>query len=152
MNFASVVSSLDRADFIRGACRVALATALLAALAPSAGALQEGETPSGVRYASGGVSEAEQLAMQVRRPGFNLWVITAEAGSGAYLADVRVRVTGPRERVVFDALLDGPWLMLDLPLGRYEVQARSGDEVRTQITTIHEGDHHQAVLYFRPAP
>jgi hypothetical protein len=121
----------------------------LIAMASSVSAMQEGQTAEGIRYASGGVSETEQLAMQVRRTGFSLWVITAAIKSGAYLADVRVTVKGAHDQIVFDAPIDGPWLMLDLPIGRYEVEAQYAGQTDRQITTIHEGDHHQAVFYFK---
>jgi len=111
-------------------------------------ALQEGTTPSGSRYVSGGVSDRELADMQARRGQFSLWIVTAARKSGAWLSGVRVTVTDVRHRVVFDGTLDGPWLMLDLPLGRYDVEARMPAEWQTRVTTIHPGDHHQAVFYF----
>ena len=70
-----------------------------------------------------------------------MWVITAAKKSGAYLADVQVKVTDSQQRVVFEAPLDGPWLMIDLPLGRYVVEARLNGETQQRVTTIHPGDH-----------
>ena len=63
-------------------------------------------------------------------------------------ADVKVTVRDAQKRVVFDDTLDGPWLFLQLPQGRYDVQARWADETLQQITTVHPGDHHQAFFYF----
>ena len=116
--------------------------------AGSAQAIQQGATTQGNRYLSGGVSDAEQASLHAQREGFNLWVVTAAKKSGAYLADVRVKVTDSRQRVVFDAALDGPWLLIDLPLGRYVVEARLNGETQQHVTTIHPGDHHQAFFYF----
>ena len=122
--------------------------ALALCLAGSAQAVQEGATSQGYRYLSGGVSEEEQVSLHAQRERFSLWVITAAKKSGAYLSDVRVKVTDSQQQVVFDAPLDGPWLLIDLPLGRYVVEARVNGETQQRVTTIHPGDHHQAFFYF----
>lgn len=126
------------------------AVALLACLAAAgpALALDSGTTPHGARYASGGVSDAEQRELQSQRDQYSLWVVTAARRSGLYLADARVRIVDAQQRVVFDGALAGPWLMIDLPLGRYTIVASRQGDSRQQATTIHRGDHHQAVFYF----
>jgi hypothetical protein len=98
-------------------------------------------------YASGGVSIEELRAMHQRREGFSLWVITA-ARSGAHLANARVTIRDASQRVVFDGRLDGPWLFIDLPLGRYEVAATVGGQTQTRWSTIHPEDRHQVFFYF----
>ena len=114
----------------------------------SAQAMQEGATAAGLRYVSGGVSDSEQASLHAQRKRFSLWVITAAKKSGAYLSDVRVKVTDSQQHVVFDAPLDGPWLLIDLPLGRYSMEARLNGATQQRVTTIHPGDHHQAFFYF----
>jgi hypothetical protein len=111
-------------------------------------ALQEGTTPAGRRYASGGVSDAEQATLQARRGQYSLWIATAARKSGAWMSDVQVTIIDAQDRVVFNGTLDGPWLLLDLPLGRYDVVARSGGQMQRSVTTIHPGDHHETVIYF----
>lgn len=117
-------------------------------LAGSAQAVQEGKTAQGHAYVSGGVSESEQVYLHARRDAFSLWVVTAAKKTGAFLVDVRIRITDAQQRVVFDAPLDGPWLLIDLPLGRYEIEARLNGVSQRTATTIHPGDHHQAFFYF----
>jgi hypothetical protein len=130
--------------------RLGLSFAVAGLLACSgAFALQQGVTPDGRLFVSGGVSDAEIAALQSRRPEFSLWIVTAASRSGAYLADARVTITSEaRQRVVFEGELDGPWLMIDLPLGRYTVEARVSGQVQKQATTIHAGDHHQMIFRF----
>lgn len=127
--------------------RTALALGL-AAGAAAALALQTGKTAQGFDYASGGVSHEELRALHDRREAYSLWVITAAAKSGAYLAAVRVTVRDSAQRVVFDGPLDGPWLFIDLPLGRYQVEAALNGKPQRRTTTIHPGDHHQLLFYF----
>lgn len=118
------------------------------ALAASAWSMQSGATPQGMRYASGGVSHEELTALHAQKDGYSLWVITAALRTGAHLADVRVAIRDDKKQLVFDRRLDGPWLLIELPLGRYEVEASLGNEVQKRATTIHRGDHHQAFFYF----
>lgn len=120
----------------------------LAVLATSAGARQEGRTADGWPYVSGGVPHEDLLALHAQRDAFSLWVVTAAKKTGAFLADVRVTVRDERQRVVFDGALDGPWLFIDLPPGRYDVQAGRGPERLRRSSSIHPGDHHQLVFYF----
>jgi hypothetical protein len=118
------------------------------ALATMAWSMEAGKTAQGLAFTSGGVSIEELSAMHAKRESYNLWVVTAALGSGAHLADVRLVIRDDKSRVVFDRRLQGPWLFIDLPLGRYELEASAGKESQKRITTIHQGDLHQTFFYF----
>ena len=120
----------------------------LALTAVSAAAMQSGTTPQGAAYVSGGISHQDLRALHERRNEFNLWVVTAAAKSGAYLADVLVTIRDSKKQVVFNRRLEGPWLFINLPLGTYQVEAALDGKAQTRTTTIHRGDLHQAFFYF----
>ena len=84
----------------------------------------------------------------LQRDRFTLWVITATTKTGAYLADVRVKVMDAQRQPVFEKELDGPWLMIELPPGLYVVRARFNGQTLQRSTFIHPGDHHQAFFHF----
>ncbi len=129
--------------------RIALLIACAGALlALPAVAETTGQTALGGPFVSGGIGEGEIARLEAQRDKHSLWVITAARRSGAYLADVQVRITDAKKAVVFDRTLDGPWLLVDLPLGRYEVEASHKGERYSRPTTIHAGDHHQMIFYF----
>jgi hypothetical protein len=130
-------------DFVRAG----LAASMLA-VALGAGATQAGKTAQGLAYLSGGVSLDERAVLQAQGSGYSLWVVTAAMKSGAYLSKVHVTIRDAKQIAVFDGQLDGPWLFVDLPLGRYEVQAVFNGATHKRVTTIHPGDHHQALFYF----
>lgn len=121
---------------------------VLAACSVAAAATQAGRTPQGLAYASGGVTHEELQALHEQRRAFSLWVVTAATRTGAHLADVRVLIRDHAGRVVFDEIMDGPWLFVDLPLGRYEVQATLDGREQKRRTTIRRGDHRQLFFYF----
>jgi hypothetical protein len=114
----------------------------------TAQALQVGKTPQGASFVSGGISHEELRVLHARREAYSLWVITAASKSGSYLSDVLLTIRDGKRKVVFNRRLDGPWLMIDLPLGRYEVEAALDGQAQQRTTTIHRGDHHQVFFYF----
>lgn len=101
------------------------------------------------RFVTGGIGEGEIQRLKSEHERFSLWAITAAKGSGAYLADANVRIENLKSgQVAFDSALDGPFLMIDLPAGRYRVEARYHDEVQRRPVHIGPASHRQVVFYF----
>jgi hypothetical protein len=123
------------------------ATALLA-LPPALADPTLGKTTTGAAFAMGGTSVEDLQALERHKTGFSLWVTTAARGTGAYLADVQLTIHDAKKQLVFNQPLTGPWLFIDLPVGRYEVQAAFRGQPQTRTTQIHPGDHHQLMFYF----
>jgi hypothetical protein len=118
-------------------------------------AIERGTTNTGISFVSGGVDQSELTALNEEKKNFSFWLTTATKGSGAYLAAVRVRIINASTRQpVLEHTMDGPWLFAALPLGHYNVEARytepTGQLIQTirKSTTIHQGDHHQMMMYF----
>jgi hypothetical protein len=130
----------------RIACGLAVA-ALLAA--GNAGAEPvRGKTAAGIAYAMGGVTVSDLQDLERRKDDFSLWITTAAKKTGAYLADVQVRITGADGKLVFNAPIPGPWLFIDLPPGRYQIEAAHRGKQQTRSTQIHPKDRHQLLFYF----
>jgi hypothetical protein len=129
----------------RFSCALVLA---LSAFAWPAWALVEGKTAQGEPYVTGGVGATEEASLKQRSAEFSLRILVAAAGSGAYLADARVRITDAGGRQVLDVRTDGPWLLVNLKLGAYKVVATVEGQTREQATTIHAGDRHEMVFRF----
>jgi len=123
--------------------------AMVAALtSQSVLAMTSGKTSLGGGYVSGGVGQGEITRLEAQRDKHSLWVITAAKVSGAYLADVQVKIRDSKGRSVLDHRLDGPWLLVDLPQGRFVVEASLNGEILRKTTRISPGDRHQIVFYF----
>lgn len=125
----------------------AVAIAALLMFQP-ARAIERGVSEGGRLYLMGGIGAEEAAGMAVAQENFALSVITTVKGSGAYIADAHMRIVDEQGRVVFDRVLNGPWLLIDLPLGRFTVEASYRGERQVHTTTIHQGDHHQIVCAF----
>ncbi len=141
---------------IRNPCFAPISAALALALAlPLASAVQRGTSEGGVAFVSGGATDEELNLLRSDRKSYTFWLATAALGSGAHLADVKVRITeAVSGRLVVEHKMDGPWLFAALPAGRYAVEAtiasgRGGRaETQRMSTTIGHGQIHQSTLYF----
>ena len=136
----------SRPRVLRSLLWIAAATLAVGAVAAHA-ALVEGRTNEGHRYVVGGVGTEEVDALRQEAAAFSLQLITA-ARTGAYLSGTHVRITGPGNNVVLDTDIGGPWLLVDLPGGRYTVRAtHSGTTVERRLM-IEAGKTQRVVLHF----
>jgi hypothetical protein len=126
--------------------RILAMTSLL--VSGSAQATQQGTTTDGNEYLSGGVSQDERDALKAQRDHFSLWIVTAQQKTGAYLSAVHLTITDAQKKLVFNAPLVGPWLLVDLPPGTYRVGAQFEGQSQQRATTVHTGNHHQVMFYF----
>jgi hypothetical protein len=130
----------------------------LCLLTVSLGSVQAAGYPgqvAGVECISGGVGETERDTLQKQPEQYSFWLITAAKKTGAYLSGAWVTVRDSKDQSLFVSCnMDGPWLYLALPVGRYEVETvyrdkPGGVEQRVKkMTNIHTGDHHQMLVYF----
>ncbi|MFZ6735086.1 hypothetical protein ACO0LG_24415 [Undibacterium sp. Ji42W] len=104
---------------------------------------------------TGGIGATEREELQQQAGPYNLWLRTAANKSGAYLADLKVIVRDDKTKaVLLTTTLDGPWLFLSLPEGRYEVEAQYHDKVKRsdqivkKVTDIKKGSQRQLMMYF----
>jgi len=126
---------------------IALLLALAWSLQPAA-AMLRGTTDLGVPFVSGGVGTEEVATLSDERKRYSLAILTAARGSGAFLADVRIRISDEHSTLVLDTVMDGPWLLVDLPAGRYQVEASAKSVMQKKFVTFSAGDHRQTVFYF----
>ena len=118
-------------------------------------ALERATSGLGLPYVSGGIGSSEQAELYKERDSYNLWLTTVAKGSGAYLAAVRVRILDRRtQQPVLEHTLDGPWLFVELPAGRYEIEAsyrespEKAEQTLKRALTLQPRAHRQLVLRF----
>jgi hypothetical protein len=125
-----------------------LALALGVAAALPALALTQGNGDLGRPFVSGGVTSDEIAMINSQKSQFSLSILTVAQGSGAYLADVHVRITDDHSQQVLNTTMDGPYLLVDLPAGRYQVEATLGSTVRTTTVALRGNEHRQTAFQF----
>ncbi len=91
-----------------------------------------------VRCLTGGIGETEWQAMEGRAHAYSLKLLFA--AERAYLSDVAVRLTDSKGQMVLDTVSKGPMLLVQLPPGRYTLEARGPNgHVLTQRLAIGQG-------------
>nr|WP_231973565.1 carboxypeptidase-like regulatory domain-containing protein [Variovorax sp. HW608] len=109
-----------------------MAQAQTPVLAPSMKAL------GAARYVCGGIGAEESSAMRAAMKDHPLSLLFARE-SGAYLADVQVTVTDAQGSTALSMRADGPVCLVDLPAGRYTVEAASEGVAKTQVVSLGNG-------------
>jgi len=110
-------------------------------------AMQPGRE-DGVTYVSGGVGKEAVQAMHEIAPNYNLRLMFAVAGSGEYLANVHVKVMGPKGRTVLDTVSEGPYFFAKVPPGRYQVVADAqGTPISRSIDVGQDGSVAQSFYW-----
>lgn len=95
----------------------------------------------------GGVGAASQQMMRQVAPQYGLGM-TFATRSGNYLADVGVVIRDQQGRQVVSTVSEGPMMLVDLPGGRYAVEATyQGRELVRQVT-VPESGHRQLVMHW----
>lgn len=108
-------------------------------------------TEGSITYVSGGFGVDERDALAAVAKDYNLKLVFAEQGTGAYLADVKVSITGMKGQKILDAVSIGPWFMARLPAGHYKITAAVEGKSLERKATVTHGRHAQVHFYWRPA-
>lgn len=136
--------------FARGS-RIALFLGLLLASAPlrAQGTLPDAKIEGSVQYLSGGIGADEAAAINAESSGYALTVLFAESRNGrdVYLASVVVTLRDARGKLMLDTVTEGPYLLINLPAGRYQLIATHDGIPRQLALDIKSGvqQHHSLV-------
>jgi opacity protein-like surface antigen len=119
------------------------ACAFLIACAASAGAFAQSamppeQTQGNVRYVTGGIGKDESEAMKAAESTYSISLVFAvqRDGKADYLANVPVTIRDTSGNTVFSLSNDGPYLLVKLPAGSYDVSASHDGQVKSQHVTV----------------
>jgi hypothetical protein len=123
--------------FLRAAALCGCAAASL--LAHAQGALPAMNKQGAGQYACGGIGSDESTAMRAAMKDYPLSLLFARS-DGAYLADVAVTVKDAGGGTAMAIRANGPVCLVDLPAGRYTVEATTeGGATKSQAVTVGGG-------------
>ena len=94
---------------------------------------------------TGGVSQLKSMAKQ-----FKLEVVLVEKTEAYakenYIADVNVKINDAENNVILDVVTEGPFLLVNLPNGRYQITGEYNGVVKTRKVKISSNKHERVVL------
>jgi hypothetical protein len=118
---------------------LALACAAGAVGAQAQSAMPQWTGEGAVRYVCGGIGSDESTAMRAAMKDHPLALLFARS-DGAYLADVQVDIKGAGGAPSLALRASGPVCLIDLPAGRYTIDATTtGGNAKSQTVTIGDG-------------
>ena len=121
-------------------------TSLIAINAAIAYALTT-NTNNGITYITGGASIDERDEMAAQRKDFTL-LLKVAAKSGKYLGASDVKISNQAGVTVFECTTDGPWLLVDLPEGRYTVSATGVGITQSQKILISKKTPRELTMFW----
>ena len=98
-----------------------------------------------ISYISGGVGveDAQRMKMEAPRYPLALQFLEQVGSIGTYSAGESVSIQDAGSRVVFSATTQGPFMLIDLPDGRYTVTASLNGREQMRSVDISGGAHRQ---------
>lgn len=115
---------------------------VIAALACLAAALAQAQTAAGNSmqagggFTCGGVGQGEQDRFKSEAAQHHA-LVTFSSTSGAYVADVAVKVTAANGKVVAEGNCAGPLMLLDVPApGRYRISADLSGQQQQKVVRL----------------
>lgn len=115
--------------------------------------LPEARVAGGIPYLTGGIGSAETAAMRAvfKRYTLALTFARREDGHNVFLTDLPVVIRDASGVAVFEATTDGPFLLVDLPAGTYQVSATSRGETQQAQVRVTAGAHIERAFLWREA-
>ena len=131
---------------------LAFAAAALIAASPAqsadASSLPAEETQGNVRYVTGGVGEDAIAAFKQAAPKYSLELQFVQKATprDEFLSDVKVTIRDGSGKVLLDATSKGPFLLAQLPTGKYQIDAAYEGVSKRHSAAVQSGKHARAVL------
>jgi len=116
--------------------------------APASRSAVDVDAATGVPYISGGIGVSGREEMDEVKSKFNLRLLFAVQGSGAYLADVKVRIDDAAGPTLLTAVSQGPWFYASLAPGRYTLSVDNAGQVQTREVVIPASGASQQSFYW----
>jgi len=127
---------------------LAAAALLVSAAYGDDSALPPEQHSGDIRYLSGGIGEDQSQAIKAAAGQYALWIsfIARIDGKDSYSVPEQLTILKADGMPVLDLKPDGPFLLIDLPPGKYRIAAGSATSNNTQSIEIRRGAHRRLVF------
>ena len=92
----------------------------------------------GISYISGGVGEEESQAIlaEAKQWPVLLELSQLENGRGVWIFGAKIKILNANNQVVFDAKADGPYMLINLPTGDYQLEGTYEEKVQKRSLAV----------------
>lgn len=113
-------------------------------------------TTGEVSYVSGGICIGGVNQMKSMAKDFPLEIVLVEKSDEYekenYIADVKVTINDASESLVLDVVTEGPFLLVNLPSGNYQITAEYHNVVKSRRVKINKNKHERIVFLWPAQP
>ncbi len=115
-----------------------LAPAFVACCSAAHAQIPDTQYSQGISYISGGVGEEESQAIlgEAKQWPLLLELSQLENGRGIWIFGASIRIQNAKYQTIFDAQADGPYILINLPLGDYLIEATYQGVVQKKSVSV----------------
>jgi hypothetical protein len=134
---------------LRFFCGLILVSTLVAAHADE-GVMPPEHTQGSVTFVSGGIGKDESEAMKRAASRYSLSIEMASTASprAQYVSDVKIDIRDQRGATMLSTTSDGPFLLANLPPGRYSINAERNGKSQQRNVVVGSGAHPRVMFSF----
>lgn len=105
----------------------------------------------GISYISGGVGEEESQAIlaEAKQWPVLLELSQLENGRGAWIFGAKIKILNSKNQVIFDAQADGPYILINLATGQYQIEASYQGVVQKKSLSIQASAPQKLAIFWK---
>lgn len=105
----------------------------------------------GISYISGGVGEGESEAILTESKQWPLLLELSqlENGRGVWIFGAKIKVLNAKNQVIFDAQADGPYMLINLTAGQYQIEASYQGSIQKKSVLIQGSGPQKLAIFWK---
>ena len=105
----------------------------------------------GISYISGGVGEGESEAILIESKQWPLLLELSqlENGRGVWIFGAKIKVLNTKNQVIFDAQADGPYMLINLTAGQYQIEASYQGSIQKKSVLIQGSGPQKLAIFWK---
>jgi len=126
-----------------------ITTSLIFSYVLSQAQIPDTQSSLGISYISGGVGEEESKSMLVEAKQWPLMLELSqlESGRGIWIFGAAIKILNTKQKLIFDAQAEGPYILINLNAGDYLIEATYEGVVQKRAIHI-KSDEPQMISIF----
>lgn len=112
--------------------------------------LPKAEVLGNVTYVTGGIGEEESVAMRDVAKSYQLEIVFVRKlkEQEEFVSDVKVEIQDTQNNSVLDITTEGPFLLANLPNGKYVITAEFNGFIKRQQVSVNAKKHQKVVFWW----
>ena len=133
--------------------RIACVVIVLYSFALPIGALRAESIPmqaGEVSYVTGGIGRSEAESMREAANDYALEIVFVQKlkQQEEFISDVKVQIQDTQKNTVLDVVTEGPFLLVNLPNGKYVITAEFNSDTKQQKVNVGARKHQKVVFWW----